>query len=157
MFSYNTLIFIQTMPCFSRLKSRGDTWEFHLNLLLCIVYICVCIFFWLISFYLWLVLVFLFNKIYYGFTPLWHQMLWHYTSRQLSCPYAWLHTWWLVTSMPIMPLGLMYVLKLLYAIRYLRVMACLGFQLCWWLYKRPSSSFLFLVFLEFLCEGKFPP
>jgi hypothetical protein len=25
------------------------------------------------------------------------------------------------------------------------------------LYKRPSSSFLFLVFLEFLCEGKFPP
>ncbi len=54
-----------------------DTWEFHLGLLLCIVYICACIFFWLISFYLWLVLVFLFNRVYYGFTP-----LWHYTSRQ---------------------------------------------------------------------------
>jgi len=36
----------------------GDTWEFHLSLLLCIVYICASIFFWLISFYLWLVLVF---------------------------------------------------------------------------------------------------
>jgi hypothetical protein len=31
----------------------------------------------LISFYLWMVLVFLFDKIYYGFTPLWHR-----TSRQ---------------------------------------------------------------------------
>jgi hypothetical protein len=28
----------------------GDTWEFHLNLLLCIVYICACISFWFISF-----------------------------------------------------------------------------------------------------------
>jgi hypothetical protein len=53
----------------------GDTWEFHLSLLLCIIYIyiCACIFFWLISFYLWLVLVFLFNKVYYGFTPLRHR------------------------------------------------------------------------------------
>ncbi len=54
-----------------------DTWEFHFNLLLCIVYICACISFWLISFYLWLVLVFLFSRIYYGFTPLWHWMSRH--------------------------------------------------------------------------------
>jgi len=50
----------------------GDTRKFHLNLLLCIVYICASISFWLISFYLWLVLVFLFSRLYYGFTPLWH-------------------------------------------------------------------------------------
>jgi len=62
------------------------TWEFHLNLLLCIVYICVCacISFWLISLYLWMALVFLFSKIYYGFTHLRHHMSWHYTSRHLA-------------------------------------------------------------------------
>jgi hypothetical protein len=76
----------------------GDIWKFHLNLLLCIVYICACISFWLISFYLWLVLVFLFNRVYYRFTPLQHWM-----SRQLPCSYTWLHTWWLVMGMPIMP------------------------------------------------------
>jgi hypothetical protein len=61
----------------------GDTWEFHLNLLLCIIYIyvCACISFWLNSFYLWLILVFLFSRIYYGFTPLRHCTSWHYTSR----------------------------------------------------------------------------
>jgi hypothetical protein len=59
----------------------GDTWEFYLSLLLCIVYICVCISFWLISFYLWLVLIFLFSRVYSGFTPLRHQMSQHYTSR----------------------------------------------------------------------------
>ncbi len=75
----------------------------------------------------------------------------------MSCSYAWLHTWWLVTSMLIMPLGLMYVFKLLYAIKCFRVMACLGFQLCWRLYKRPSSSLLLLVFLKFLCQGEFLP
>jgi hypothetical protein len=62
-----------------------DTWEFHLSLLLCIIYICVCIFFWLISFYLWLVLVFLFSRVSYEFTPLQHCMSRHYMSRQLSC------------------------------------------------------------------------
>jgi hypothetical protein len=46
------------------------------------VCVCACISFWLISFYLWLVLVFLFNRRYYGFTPLWHQMSWHYMSQQ---------------------------------------------------------------------------
>jgi len=51
-------------------------------LLLCNVYICACISFWLISFNLWLVLVFLFNRVYYGFTPLWHRTSWHYTSWQ---------------------------------------------------------------------------
>jgi hypothetical protein len=61
----------------------GDTWKFHLKLLLCIIYICVCIFFWLISFYLWLVLICLFSKIYYGFTPLRHHTSGHYMSRQL--------------------------------------------------------------------------
>jgi hypothetical protein len=111
----------------------GDTWKFHLNLLLCIIYICACIFFWLISFYLWPVLVFLFNIIYYGFIPLRHRTSRRYTSWQLSCLYAWPHTWRLITNMPIMPLGLMYILKLLYvfrllyAIRSFRVMACLGF------------------------------
>ncbi len=50
-----------------------DTWEFHLSLFLCIIYICACISFWLISFYLWLVLVFLFSRVYYGFTPLRHR------------------------------------------------------------------------------------
>jgi hypothetical protein len=71
-------------PCHAFCSSSlgGDTWEFHLSLLLCIVYICVCISFWLISFYLWLVLVFLFSKIYYGFTSLRHQTSWHYTSQQ---------------------------------------------------------------------------
>jgi len=59
----------------------GDTWEFHLNLFLCIIYICACIFFWLISFCLWLVLVFLFSRVYHGFTPLWHQISRHYMSR----------------------------------------------------------------------------
>ena len=58
----------------------GGTWEFHLSLLLCIVYICACISFWLISFYFWLVLVFLFSRVYYGFTPLWHCTSWQYTS-----------------------------------------------------------------------------
>jgi hypothetical protein len=115
-----------------------DTWKFRLSFLLCIVYICACISFWLISFYLWLVLVFLFSKIYYGFTPLWHQTSRHYTSWQLSCSYAWPHTWRPVTSMLIMPLGLMYTLRLLYVIRLLyaircfrcfRVMVCLRFQL----------------------------
>jgi hypothetical protein len=54
-------------PCHTfQLRFGGDTWNFHFNLLLCIVYICVCIFFWLIGFYLWLVLIFLFNKVYYG-------------------------------------------------------------------------------------------
>jgi hypothetical protein len=143
------------MPRFSQLKSRGDTWEFHLSLLLCIVYICACISFWLISLYLWLVLVILFSRVYYGFTPLLHRTLRHYTSQQLSCPYAWPHTWRSVMGMPIMPLGLIYIFRLLYAIRCFKVMACLGFQL-WRLYKRPSSSFLLLVFLEFICQGKFP-
>jgi hypothetical protein len=62
----------------------GYTWEFPLNLLLYIVYICVCISFWFINFYLWLVLVFLFSKVYYGFTPLRHETSWHYTSWQLT-------------------------------------------------------------------------
>jgi hypothetical protein len=62
----------------------GDTWEFHLNLLLCIIYLCnVCAsLFWLISFYLWLVLVFLFSRVSYECTPLWHCMSRHYMSRQ---------------------------------------------------------------------------
>jgi len=109
-------------PChpFPNSSLGQDTWEFHLNLVLCIVYICACISFWLISFYLWLVLVFLFSIIYYGFTPL----------QQLSCSYTWPHTWWPVIGMPIMPLGLMYILRLLYAIRCFRVMTCLRFQLC---------------------------
>jgi hypothetical protein len=103
-------------------------------------------FFLLISFYLWQVLVFLFSRIYCGFTPLRHWTSQHYTSRKLSCPYVWLHTWRLVTSMPIMLLGLMYIVRLLYAIRYFRVMACLGFQLCWQLYKKSNSSLFLLIF-----------
>ncbi len=79
MFSYSTLTYTQTLSHFSRLKSGGDTWEFHLNLLLCIIY--TCIFFWLISFYLWLVLVFLFSRVYYGFTHLRHRTSWNYMSR----------------------------------------------------------------------------
>jgi hypothetical protein len=73
-------------PCHVFIGSSlgGDTWEFHLNLLFCIVYICACISFWLISFYLWLVLVFLFNRVYYGFTPLRHRTSRHYTSRHYS-------------------------------------------------------------------------
>jgi hypothetical protein len=72
-------------PCHVFLGSSlgGDTWEFHLSLLLCIVYICACISFWLISFYLWLVLVFLFSRVYYGFTPLQHRTSWHYMSRKM--------------------------------------------------------------------------
>ncbi len=71
MFSCSTLISAQTMPCFSRLKSKwGGIHENFISTSSCALYICVCIFFWLISFYLRLVLVFLFNKIYYGFTPL---------------------------------------------------------------------------------------
>jgi len=67
----------------------GGIHEFHLSLLLCIVYIyiCACISFWLISLYLWLVLIFLFSRVYYGFIPLRHCTSRHYTSWQLSCPY----------------------------------------------------------------------
>jgi uncharacterized membrane protein YciS (DUF1049 family) len=77
-----------------------DTWEFHLSLLLCIVYICACISFWLISFYLWLVLVFLFNKIYYEFTPLRHQTSQHYTSQHASITdgYNNSHAFWIMDS-----------------------------------------------------------
>jgi len=52
--------------------------------------VCVCarISFWLISFYFWFVLIFLFSRVYYGFTPLWHQMSRHYTSRQLIILYS---------------------------------------------------------------------
>jgi hypothetical protein len=54
----------------------------------CALYIYVCVHsFWLISLYLWLALIFLFSRVYYGFTPLRHHTSWHYTSRQLSCPY----------------------------------------------------------------------
>jgi hypothetical protein len=107
-----TLLFL-FKPChvFPDSSLGGDTWEFHLSLLLCIVYICACISFWLISFYFWLVLIFLFNRVYYGFTPLWHRTSRHYTSWQLSCPYAWPHTWRPVTGMSIMPLGLMYTFR----------------------------------------------
>jgi len=68
-------------PCHVFLDSSlgGDTWEFHLSLFLCIVYICAFIFCWLVSFHLWLILVFLFNRIYYGFTPLWHYTSWQTT------------------------------------------------------------------------------
>jgi hypothetical protein len=92
-------------PChvFPSSNLGGDTWEFHLNLFLCIVYIRACIFFWLISFYIWLVLIFLFSRGCYGFTPLRHRMSRHYTSWQMSCMYAWLHTRWPVMGMPIMP------------------------------------------------------
>jgi hypothetical protein len=61
---------------------RGDTWEFHLSLFLCIIYIYMCVhIIWLISFYLWLVLVFLFSRVSYGFTALQHYMSQHYTSQ----------------------------------------------------------------------------
>ncbi len=33
-------------------------------------------------------------------------------------------------GMPVMPLRLMYIVRLLYTIRCFRVMACLGFQFC---------------------------
>ncbi len=144
----------------------GDTWQFHLSLIFCILYIyvcvcmCVCVFaffFLLISFYLWLVLVFLFSRVYYGFTPLRLRISQHYMSWQLSCPYAWRHIWQPVTGMSIMPLGLMYIFKLLYVIRCFKVMACLGFQLYWYLYKRPCFSLLLLVFLKFLYQGEFLP
>jgi hypothetical protein len=71
-------------PChvFPDLGLGIDTWEFHLSLLLCIVYIYACISSWFISFYLWLVLIFLFNRVYYGFTLVWHRTSQHYTSRQ---------------------------------------------------------------------------
>ncbi len=78
---------LETVPHFSQLRFGGDTWKFHLSLLLCIVYICACISLWLISFCLWLVLVFLFDRVCYGFTPLQHRTSWHYMSQQLSCPY----------------------------------------------------------------------
>jgi hypothetical protein len=73
----------------------GDTWEFHLSLLLCIVYRCACISFWLISFYFWRVLVFLFSRVYYGFTPLRHHMWRHYMSRHKS----WRIIHWTSTSL----------------------------------------------------------
>jgi len=40
-----------------------------------------------------------------------------YIAEMLSCMYAWPHTWWSITCMSIMPLRLMYVLKLLYTIK----------------------------------------
>jgi hypothetical protein len=60
------------------------------------IYMCVCISFWLISFYLWLVLVFLFNRVYYGFTPLWHRTSWHYMSQQRTsnCCFQVMNAYW---------------------------------------------------------------
>ncbi len=75
---------LHTLHMFFLFLQTKCTWEFHLNLLLCIIYIYVCILVWFISFYLWLDVVFLFSRVYYGFTPLRHHMSWHYTSRQLS-------------------------------------------------------------------------
>jgi hypothetical protein len=72
----------------------GDTWEFHLNLLLCIMCVCVCasLFGWLVSTFDWF-LLFLFSRFSYGFTPLRHCMSRHYTSRQ-RCPKCIVHKWW---------------------------------------------------------------
>jgi hypothetical protein len=86
-------------PChtFPGSSLGGDTWEFHFNLFLCIVYICACIFFWLISFYLWLVLVFLFSRVYYGFTPLRHRTSWHYMSWHYDI-YIYVKKIWLLTN-----------------------------------------------------------
>ncbi len=75
-----------TYIMFSFLLFNLNTWQFHLSLLLCIVYICV--YFFLVNFHLWLVLIFFFNRIYYGFTPLRHWTSWHYTS------------WHIVNSLP---------------------------------------------------------
>jgi hypothetical protein len=77
-----------THTTYSFLLFNLDIWEFHFNLLLCIIYICACISFWLISFYLWLVLVFLFNRDYYGFTPLEHCSLRHYTSWHVATTHS---------------------------------------------------------------------
>jgi hypothetical protein len=65
------------------------------------IYVRAYLFSWLVN--LWLVLVFLFNRVYYGCTPLRHRTSRHYTSQQLSCPYAWPHTRRPITGMPIMP------------------------------------------------------
>ncbi len=72
-------------PChaFLGLGMGGDTWKFHLNLLLCIVYICACISFWLINFYLWLVLVFCLIEFTMGLHP--YDIECHNTTRQDSC------------------------------------------------------------------------
>jgi len=93
----------------SRFKSGEGIHENFISTSFC--GICACISFWLISFYLWLVLFFLFSRVYYGFIPLPHRTSQHYTSWQLSCSYAWPHTWQAIMGMPIMPLGLMYVIK----------------------------------------------
>ncbi len=66
------------------------TWKFHLNFLLCIVYICVYISIWLNNLYFWQVLIFLFSKIYFGFTPLRHHTSWHYTSWQHDGKKKWI-------------------------------------------------------------------
>jgi hypothetical protein len=84
-------------PChtFPGSSLGGDTWEFHLSFLLCILYICACISFWLISLYLWLALIFLFSRIYYGFTPLRHRTSQHYTSRHWVILWSSFHLFWL--------------------------------------------------------------
>jgi len=100
------LDFYSNHATFFRLKSRGGVGYMRISsqpLFVHYIYIYECIFFWLINFYLWLVLIFLFSRVYYGFTPLRHQTSWHYTSRQLSCPYACPHTWLLVTRILFMP------------------------------------------------------
>jgi hypothetical protein len=53
-----------------------------------------------------------------------------------------------------MLLGLMYILKLLYAIRYFKVVACLGFQLVGGGIKGQALPFL-LVFLNFFARKNF--
>jgi hypothetical protein len=72
---------LKTCHAFPGLGLGGDTWEYHFNFFLCIVYICVWISFWLISFYFWMVLVFFFGRVYYGFTPLRHHTSRHYMSQ----------------------------------------------------------------------------
>jgi hypothetical protein len=69
----------------------------------------------------------------------------------MSCPYARLHTWWPVTGMPTMSLGLMYVYRVNV---HSSVTVCywvFRVSVFWWLYKRAKPFPSPLVFLEFLC------
>ncbi len=54
-------------------------------------------------------------------------------------------------------LGLMYACRIHERSQVIVRYQVLRVSACWWLYKRPSSSFLLLAFLEFLCQEQFFP
>jgi len=79
----------------------GDTWEFHLSLLLCIVYICVCMHFFLVDYFIALTSFGLFGLVEFTMDLHPYNTVHHDTTCHDSYhAHTWPYTWWLVTGMP---------------------------------------------------------